>query len=510
MEAINVTTIGANDFDVDFVDVENECPICFEHLGNNGVTTFCCNYRFCKSCYNNITECSLCRTDLRPFKNSIICQIINDKNLFTHIFQYLEISELKKICKHFKSKLHYDYIKPSENTLLFGSVQSGKTHKIVRFIKLYNPNVVKVLIIQNSLSMLSQMMTVLKNNDISYKSICKLNSKSPYTGEQVLIVIQNKFRIKAIQTYLKTNLHSIIQYCLIMDESDQYYNKIKHHKLIKDAKYILHVSATPYSYKKENNLFDNILTVKPQNNYIGIDNVDIKTIVLPAGSGIRSISNISKIQSVLEIVSSDFINKPHGLMLINCFRRVTDMETIAIALSKIYETTPIVLLSTTMTIWKKGKATVCKYITMQKLIDTFKKHSHIIFIANRYSNRGINYTDSNYARCITHQIAIENNNYTNFIQKCRIFGNRQQLDYCPVLYCLTRSDAFIHVNIKRYLNRVYNVVNKQTPALEPAPKKIKTTVKELRQICKDNNIKGYSTKKKDELVLMMRNVGIHV
>jgi len=437
-----------------------------------------------------------------------ISKIIYDKDIFTRIFQYLEKDELKKIGKQFRNKLHYNYIYPTEHILLFGAVQSGKTSKIIKFINNYKPNMVKIFIIQNNLTMMKQMIKALNDNDIICKTIFKQNAKTHYNGERVLIVIQNKFRINAIHTYLKYNANKITKYALIMDESDQYYNKLKNAYVVKYAKYILHVTATPYSYKKELQLFDNVVTIKPKNTYVGFDNVEIKTIIS------ENLTNSDKIIHVTNIIQNDFIQKQHGLMLINCFSLISNMIRVARILSNLYTSMPIVILSTKTLIWKNGKSYPFKLITIQKLIDSLNNHKHIIFIANRYSNRGINYTDSAYRRTITHQISAQNNNHTNFIQKCRIFGNRTHIDYKPVLYCIALSTSYIDTNLKRYLNKVQTVVNPiaQYEPFEPFEQthlNISTLLlKDLKNICKQHNIKGYSNKKKAQIIQMIQQAGI--
>ena len=438
------------------------------------------------------------------FFTMAITKIINDKDIFTHIFQYLEKDDLKKICKQFRFNLHYNYIYPTEHILLFGAVQSGKTAKIINFITSYKPNMLKVFIIQNNLTMMKQMTNALKDNNILCKTILKANSKTNYNGEQVLIVIQNKYRINALHTYLKYNANKINTYALIMDESDQYYDKIKNTYLVKHARYLLHVTATPYSYKNNFKLFDNVVTIKPKDTYVGIDKIDIKTLIA------QNMSNAQKIAHVTNVIKQDFIQKQHGLMLINCFNFILDMMDVAKILSNLYTSMPIVILSTKTLIWKNGKSYPFKLVTIQKLIDSLKNHKHIIFIANRYSNRGINYTDTSYQRSITHQISSQNNNHTNFIQKCRIFGNRTQIEYKPVLYCIAESNKYVETNLKRYLNKVQTLVKPRYEQYKPYEpfKQHKLLVKDLRKICKDNNIKGYSNKKKEQLIQMIQLAGI--
>jgi len=429
--------------------------------------------------------------------------VMNMRDIFTRIMEFLSEKELRIICKSFRNSIHYNYINLTltSHMLLFGEVQSGKTHKIIHFIKFYEQSILKIILIQNSKMMLQQMGCALISNGIKYKTIHKNNATHSYNGERVLLTIQNKFRLKALTTYLKHN--KLKWYCLVMDESDQYYKRLQNTKLIKSALSILHVTATPQIYHKIYTPFDKIIKIQPQHNYVGIDKVNIQHIMVEKGKILVE----TKIEKTLNIVMSYFINKPNGMMLINCFTKIRDMMLIGMLLSKKHIDIPVVVLSTKMVIWKRGVEYGFKIKTIQKLIDSLKRNNHIIFIANRYSNRGINYTDSLYERTLTHQISCQSGSSINFIQKCRIFGNRNisTLSYIPTLYCLSSSDNFINVKIKEQIKNVENIIRDEPDNYTLTLNNM--LVKNLIKLCKDNGIRGYSGKKKLDLIELIKNSG---
>ena len=59
-------TDSDNDF-INFVEsIKNtyDCPICLETflLNSHNLITTCCNHKYCKTCYDKINTCALCRT----------------------------------------------------------------------------------------------------------------------------------------------------------------------------------------------------------------------------------------------------------------------------------------------------------------------------------------------------------------------------------------------------------------------------------------------------------------
>jgi len=157
---------------------------------------------------------------------------------------------------------------------------------------------------------------------------------------------------------------------------------------------------------------------------------------------------------------------------------------------------------------------------IQKIIDKFSENSHVILIANRLSNRGLNYTNSGYSRFITHQVSRSMTNYTNFIQKCRIFGIRKNVQAKPIIYCLTNENRmqpnFSEVLKETIKKKIENIVHQSeiVKTMRPINPNIsalplaKITVKVLKQLCRDNKISGFSKLKKKELIELLRSKNV--
>ena len=56
---------------VQYLEKDHECSICLEYfnLKSNKLTKSYCNHYYCKPCYNKISICSTCKSDIR--KNNI-------------------------------------------------------------------------------------------------------------------------------------------------------------------------------------------------------------------------------------------------------------------------------------------------------------------------------------------------------------------------------------------------------------------------------------------------------
>ena len=98
------------------------------------------------------------------------------------------------------------------------------------------------------------------------------------------------------------------------------------------------------------------------------------------------------------------------------------MNKLAHNLAQHYSHIPIVVLNSYKYLYLNKKITYCKHKSVNKLIDSLNKHSHIIIIADRCANRGLSFTSSDYSRHLTHQIINIKNNVTGFLQSLRIFG----------------------------------------------------------------------------------------
>lgn len=425
--------------------------------------------------------------------------VLYNKDLFTNIMGYLDANETRKIMYEFRGLLHYDYIRPTANQiLLYGQVQSGKTSKIMDFITKYKTDKLKILIIQNNILMLSQYVRSLSQRGITYRIIEANDTYYRYNNEQVVITINNKFRLGSLNEFINHN--KMTNHALILDESDQYLKRIHSQQVFKTAKDVLHVTATPFIYSANAKFqIDKVITIKPKLDYVGINEVKINEI--------NTNPSIHKIQEkIINIIADDFLTAKHGLMLINCFSKVTDMKSLASILSYTYSNIPIIIFSNKTYMYLHSRSPdpiITKAKNIQTFTDFLGNVPHAIFIAGRLSNRGINYTNSTYTRYITHQISAVNGNYTSFIQKCRIFGNRTSTksDIRPTLYVIItqpKHQGFI-TKLTQKINAIPNENFNQCPFSQK-------TVKELKLLCKEHKIKKYSKLKKNKIIELLKQV----
>jgi hypothetical protein len=430
---------------------------------------------------------------------SVFC----NKDILTHVLSYLDNTnwDIKQKINLFRRLVHYDYIRSANQLLLYGPVQSGKTSKIMDFITKFKQNKVKVLVIQNNVLMLAQYIKSLSQRGITYKIIATTSKLDTYNGEQVLITINNKFRIQTLNTFIKNN--QIHNYALILDESDQYLNKLKSEYVFKASKDILHVTATPFIYASKFQT-DQIIKLNPKWNYVGLNQIQMKEIRMYDAP---TKSNIGR--KIRDIIRDDFICVKEGIMLINCFAKIIDMNELAFGLSYIFTKIPIIVFSNKTHMYLNGPKIVSKVRNVQQFIDKFTNIKHVIFIAGRLSSRGINYTNTDYSRYITHQISLGSDNYTNFIQKCRIFGNRNiQMKHAdnsiirPTIYCIITKHK--HEKFVENLMLKVNMLDKMKISnLHLSLRHY--NVKELILLCKKNNIHNYSGLKKNEIIELLGN-----
>ena len=435
-------------------------------------------------------------------------RVIYNQDLFTYIASFIGDLCLQGVYKNCLHSRHLKIIKyPRTDTLLYGQVQSGKTGKIIKYIKQYQPQLIKIIVIQNSLSMLAQYVKAFKLNCIRTQVITHQNIETCINlahlrKVDIIVVMHNKFRMHAANTFaekLKTT-----NYNLILDESDQYFDSIRNTKLYAYAFNALHVTATPFAYNREIKRgtfkFSNVISLTSNSNYVGMNNISITHIQLDDSEDLK----LDKIENTTRIIQNDFITKPHGFMLINWITLVNDMTHIADIISKRHPTIPVVVISSNVHVYhnNKHKITTPTKIDVQKLVDNFDTNSHVIFIANRYSNRGINYTNSTYTRSITHQVSVLNGNVTSFVQKCRIFGNKINTDYVPNLFVMTKTLDNIEY-VKTIVSGAVDIIksNKNEENEERTNNNfINMTITQLKQYCIQYNIRGYSNKRKTELI----------
>ena len=434
--------------------------------------------------------------------------VIKNHYLFSYIVSFLSDKNLKQLAKGPLGYLIHEFVVPTSHTLIYGQVQSGKTAKIIEYVKNYRSDVPKILVMQNSLSMLKQYTMCLKANNISYKVINKSSAKEELGQEKVLLTMNNKFRMSALSKYIDKNKYKFNKFNMILDESDQYLKNMSKNIIFNKAKHVLHVTATPFKYQtnlkyKSKFEVDELIMLKPNNDsYLGINDVKIIEKILPLPTTDSNILN-----EICNIINLDFNLKSEGIMLLTCFRFVSVMRSSALSLSLRYTRIPIIVLSTKTTVYLGGLTGVIKDNNVKNIFDKFKKYSHVIIIANRLSNRGINYTDSTYTRHITHQVLLASSNYTSFLQKCRIFGLRNQITIQPVIYCLVNNDKNLNFadKLKYKIQQLTDrLLIKDEEVVKVKVKKV-TTIQKLKQICRENGIRGYSGLKKLQLIELLEN-----
>jgi hypothetical protein len=284
------------------------------------------------------------------------------------------------------------------NILIYGQVQSGKTAAIMDIIKkpLYE-GIQKIVIIQNSLLVMKQYLQRFNSSNIDVQII---DGKTNKIESEVILLINNKSRYR---NYCKCeNLPK--KYIIIMDEADSY----GIHALAEKAIHNFYVTATPYHpFYKIPEFFNRIKHITPPSNYQGLLDIDIEYD-----------------NGTIEDIISKFINDTeNGMMLINSFRYVKDMISIANKLSNIFPNVCFVTLNSNKRIFIKGKNYLIKNKSIANIIDLLKDVPHIVLIAHRLSLRGLSYMCSNYIRHLTHQYSdLYGKNITSSLQRMRIFG----------------------------------------------------------------------------------------
>jgi len=282
--------------------------------------------------------------------------------------------------------------------LIYGQVQSGKTEAIMDVIK--NPlytGITKIVIIQNSLLVLNQYRDRFSNSGIQFQDI---NKQTKIIESDVIVLMNNQFRYKQ---YMNA-ANQPQKYILLMDESDAYGT----HTLSKNAIHEYYVTATPHnSLYKTPQFFHRIHNIDPPKKYQGLAEIDIKYQDEP-------------LQKIVAQFQSD---TPNGMMLINSFQYITEMQAIAKLLSALFPKIAFVTLNHKRRLYIGNHERILRKSSISKIIDLLKDAPHIVFIANRMSLRGLSYTSSDYTRHLTHQYSdLRNKSVTNALQRMRIFG----------------------------------------------------------------------------------------
>ena len=360
-------------------------------------------------------------------------KVFQNRKILSKVFEFLGNDNIRK-----------EFLPTfNKQILIYGQVQSGKTAKIMEYIK--NTNIkTKILIIQNSLSMLSQYERALSLNKIEYRTVSNANISLTITHSKrvdsniVFLVMNNNYRRDALDIILSKVKISV--YSLIMDESDLYYKNLTSSSLYKKSTECVHITATPFStgYKA---YFDDVIIIPPKKEYISFNKLDIKFIP----------EVVCEYKTTMDIIKKDFLNVTQGIMLITIHNRVLQMENSCdyLAKQKLLLNIPIVMLSSKNTLYFNNKIKELSRMSIPEIISKLENHSHIIFIANRLASRGVNYSDLNYSRHLTHQIIKKNDSKTNFIQRCRILGNKEGIREKLKLYCLNCDEDYFQTVLQK-------------------------------------------------------------
>jgi hypothetical protein len=341
-----------------------------------------------------------------------------------------------------KSEIDYDMLMRGihpEKTLLYGPVQSGKTEAIVRTIQNAQfAGMNKVLVIQNSLSVLKQYQQRLSAYGVSFHVVGPQSHQlSSLPPNDVLLLINNRHRYAHYQKMVCKPT----DYIALMDESDMYPSGS--HPVADNARAQFYVTATPFhkSYKADG-FFNKVTQIKPADDYTGLKDV------------VFSYKELSE-------ATADFHTTTTGMMLINSVSRVSRMVALAQTLSAQYPETPILVLNTKKWAYYRGTRTLLKDAHISAIIDRYVDKSHIVFIANRLSLRGLSYASSDYTRHLTHQYSnFEKTPVTNCLQKMRMLGKRGSNTTPCVLYLGLETPYIV-----RKMTRVIATLDKATDKL---------------------------------------------
>jgi len=278
-----------------------------------------------------------------------------------------------------------------KNILIYGNVQGGKTSEIINYIN-ENKWCQKVLVIQNSLLVLKQYEQRLKSKNIDYQIIDK-NTKE--INKNLVLVLNNKYRYNYFEKVEPK------RYILMLDESDQTIRSCSI-KTSNNIRKTVHITATPFN----STLYNRCIKVPKNTNYYGVEDLNI---------------NLNCADDNTEQVEK-FLKTQTGIMLINKYSYVNEMAQLAEKLTLQFQNVPIVLLTSEKIMLLNNQKRYVKQKSISKIIDSLQEYKHIIFIANRLSNRGLSYVSSDYTRHLTCQITRIRTSVTSFLQSLRILG----------------------------------------------------------------------------------------
>lgn len=292
-------------------------------------------------------------------------------------------------------------------TLLYGPVQSGKTKAIMDIIQRPdNHDVTKVVVIQNSRLVLLQYKSRMKSQGIPFQVIHKKTQH--FKPHAVLLVLNNKYRLAHYQRITPPK-----KFLVIMDEADLY----GRHPIADGAREEFYVTATPFCKIYRKDFFHHIHYIPTVEKYVGISDVDIRSSTLP------------------QAMSQFLHTETGGMMLVNSINRVQKMKVYAAHLSAQYPDLPVILLTAERWMYFQGNMARIAEKNISNIIDLFVNHTHVVFIANRLSLRGLSYTSTDYSRNLTHQFSdFSTTTITNSLQKMRLLGKKGEGEAKPILY----------------------------------------------------------------------------
>jgi hypothetical protein len=319
----------------------------------------------------------------------IIVRYTGDRVVLWTLRDYIDTANYRDILLH------------KRRILIYGKIQSGKTAAILTAVQnpLYD-HLHKVIIIQNSLLVLRQYQQRICELELPFQVV---DSETRHIHERIVLLMNNKWR------YLKYQKlsHNIDNYVLFMDESDAYEKGC--HLLAQNAIHEYYITATPrHKTYQVPGFFHKIHHVEETAIYKGLDKITIEY-------NDKSVVSLTK----------QFVNEtPQGMLLINAYKYISEMETIAYILSHQFDGIPVVLLTAERKVFCKGRMQKLKQMAISKIIDQLKPYSHIVFIANRMSLRGLSYCSSDYSRHLTHQYSDfkDGITITNSLQRMRLLG----------------------------------------------------------------------------------------
>ena len=360
--------------------------------------------------------------------------ILNECYIVSKIVQYTGDRIVLWILRKYMNPAEYNEILLNKRRILiYGQVQSGKTAAILAAMQrpLYD-NLRKIIVIQNSLLVLKQYQQRLDETGLSYQIV---NTKTCEITADIVILMNNKMRYTKLQSIAL----SLQKYILFMDESDSY--ERGRHPLSVNAIHEYYVTATPqHKTYMTPGFFHTVERVAATSSYKGLHNITVEY---------NDTSVISIVDQFLREINT-------GMLLINAYRYISEMESVGYLLMDTFAELPIVILNTERKLLYKGK-TYRLNMAISEIIDFLKKNPHIVFIANRMSLRGLSYCSSDYSRHLTHQYSNfkDGITITNSLQRMRLLG--KYVDDVPLKLILPSNNESRVVDMFNALDMQFEV-----------------------------------------------------